>query len=206
MSKLALGLAGAGGATGLGATAAYKAGLFSSTEEAISLTVRETLSKEGYELVSTDEKFKAFFTEFKGDGSFISEVEKHKKEGEDLKNDNGDKGKEALKALCSSYLDSKDNLDKAIKWCVLRIQDKPLPESKTWKNIETGETDKSTWETAFNSFKDKMVEYKVEGISQATTAEQGYSILKGWCSNSKKLPINNQNRTVQTNAISWCIN
>ncbi|CBY92358.1 hypothetical protein HF1_03500 [Mycoplasma haemofelis str. Langford 1] len=203
MSKLALGLAGAGGATGLGAVGAYQAGLFSSTEEDKPLTVKEVLSKEGYELAKDDAQFKTFFTEFKTDDGFIKEVNKHSDNNEDLKSDNGEKGKLALKALCSSYLETKDNLDKAVKWCVLRIQDKPLSSGKNW--IPTnGNNEETEWKSAFETAKTEMARLGIEGITAEMNSETGHPKIKKWCLENKKLPINIKNQTVQNNVISWC--
>ncbi|AEG72662.1 hypothetical protein MHF_0386 [Mycoplasma haemofelis Ohio2] len=196
MSKVALGLAGAGGVAGTGAFAAYQGGLFSTS------TVRETLTKEGYELVNTDEQFKSFFTEFKSDGEFMKEVNKHKQAGETLEGDDGTKGKLALKALCSSYLDSKDKLDNAIKWCVLRIQDKQ-PSGKTWITDDGG-SNGADWKNALTKSRAAMVSHGVEGISLDTQSDQDYSKIKEWCLKNKKLPINTKNKTIQSNASSWC--
>ncbi|CBY92387.1 hypothetical protein HF1_03790 [Mycoplasma haemofelis str. Langford 1] len=202
MSKLALGLAGAGGITGAGGFAAYQAGLFSSNQEL--LTVRETLSKEGYVLVSEDEKFQEFFKEFKGDAGFIGELNKYSTGGEDLSKDtNGGKGKVALKNMCSSYLNTKDKLDKAIKWCVLRIQDKKL-EGKAWRTIAAEDTDQGDWKQAFDGIKTKAIKYGVTGINESTESTNGYPILKKWCSDNKKLPISNKNKTTLDNAVDLC--
>ncbi|AEW45187.1 hypothetical protein MHC_01605 [Mycoplasma haemocanis str. Illinois] len=202
MSKLSLGLVGVGGVTGLGGFTAYQSGLFSNKKEL--LTVRETLSKEGYELVVDDEKFKEFFKEFKSESDFMGEINGYDSSGEDLSKDStGDKGKIALRSLCSSYLNSKDKLDKAIKWCVLRIQDKKLT-GKTWRNIATGDSDQSEWKQAFESIKSKAIGYGVTGINESTDSTNGYPILKRWCSDHKKLPISHKNKTILDNAIDWC--
>ncbi|AEW45163.1 hypothetical protein MHC_01485 [Mycoplasma haemocanis str. Illinois] len=203
MSKLVLGLIGTSGFAGIGAIVAYKSELLTSTKNKEIPTVRETLTEEGYELVSTDDQFKAFFTEFKADQGFMEEVNKHKKDGDNLSS-NDEQGRDALKALCASYLDSKNNLKNAIKWCVLRIQDKPLSNSKSWKNIATDDTDKDAWKTAFDNAKEGMRKNSITGIESNTNSDAGYSILKNWCSENKKLPINNENQSLQSNVISWC--
>ncbi|AEG72681.1 hypothetical protein MHF_0405 [Mycoplasma haemofelis Ohio2] len=200
MSKLAFGAAGASGVAGTGAFAAYQMGLFSPEQ----LTVKEVLSREGYRVVKDDGKFKEFFKEFKSDTGFMNEVNKHKKKDEDLSNDDGDKGKVALKALCDSYLDSKDNLDKAIKWCVLRIQDTSLQGGKSWIAVQDNDSNKTEWETAFTNAKTKLIEYKVSGIDNSTAATTGYTHVKAWCSENKKQPINNKNKETLDNAVSWC--
>ncbi|AEG72658.1 hypothetical protein MHF_0382 [Mycoplasma haemofelis Ohio2] len=204
MSKVALGLAGAGGVAGTGAFAAYQGGLFSPTEKKETPTVRAVLAQGGYELVSTDDKFKAFFTEFKTDNGFMAEVNKHKKDGDNLSS-NDDQGRDALKALCASYLNSKDNLSNAIKWCVLRIQDKSLANSKTWRNIATGDTDKDSWKTAFDSAREGMIKIGVTGIESNTNSDTGYSVLKNWCSENKKRPVSTENKSLESNVISWCV-
>ncbi|AEW45175.1 hypothetical protein MHC_01545 [Mycoplasma haemocanis str. Illinois] len=202
MSKLALGITGVGGIAGIGGVVAYQNGLFSSSNKQVS--VRAHLVKEGYELVNSDEQFKSFFSEFKADGEFMKEINKYKKEGETLEGDNGDKGKVALRALCSSYFDSKNNLSKAIKWCVLRVQDTSLQSGKQWIAMESNDSNKSDWESVFTKSKDKLIEYKVTGISNNTEASTGYTQVKTWCSENKKKPINHKNKEVLSNAIDWC--
>ncbi|CBY92372.1 hypothetical protein HF1_03640 [Mycoplasma haemofelis str. Langford 1] len=200
MSKLTFGLAGAGGVAGTGAFVAYQSGLLSPKP----LTVKEALSKDGYQVVEEDEKFKEFFKEFKSSQDFLKELDNHKKEGDDLsKDEEGNKGKEALKSLCSTYFNSTDKLDNAIKWCVLRIQDKKLT-TGSWINIATDDSDKSDWITAFEKSKESMIKSGVKEITADIQKEQGFSHVKKWCSDNKKLPINNNNARILENAISWC--
>ncbi|AEG72674.1 hypothetical protein MHF_0398 [Mycoplasma haemofelis Ohio2] len=201
MSKLAFGVAGASGIAGAGGVVAYQNGLFSSAEKQEPLSVRASLVKEGYELVDSDEKFQAFFSEFKTNEEFMKEVNKHKKDSENLESDNGDKGKVALRSLCSSYFNSKDNLDKAIKWCVLRIQDKS-PATGTWIASEGGDQD--DWKNAFKKSKSAMISQKITGITDSTNDDQGKEEIKKWCTENKKLPINTKNNPIQANALSWC--
>ncbi|AEW45172.1 hypothetical protein MHC_01530 [Mycoplasma haemocanis str. Illinois] len=202
MSKLVFVVTGSSGIVGVGGFVAYQNGLFSSTNKTETLTVKTRLIKEGYELVSSDEKFQEFFKEFKTNEEFVKELNKHRRDGENLESDNGDKGKVALKALCSSYFDSKDSLDKAIKWCVLRIKDKK-PNEKAWISDDGG-SDGADWKSAFNKSKNEMINQKISGVDGSTNDDKGKDAIKQWCTENKKLPINTKNNQTQNNVVSWC--
>ncbi|AEG72846.1 hypothetical protein MHF_0574 [Mycoplasma haemofelis Ohio2] len=203
-AKMAAALGGAG-AVGTGGYFAVK------NLPSTPLSIRESLLKEEYKLISDIEdqskretQYKNTFLVHREDTKFLEEINKLKDGNENIAaSESGDKGKVALEKLCSSYLSSADadKLKNAQQWCVLRVMDEEVS-GRTW--IPLGENKDDEWKSSFDENKDLLVSLKIKGIESTTDKDNGHSKVKEWCSSNSKLTVNKGSKDTANHVKQIC--